>query len=319
VGYVGRASLVVLALVGASVVPTTAAARLHGRIVFASDRRANLNDEGQAIWTMRADGTHARRLTQLHGGTANVLDSQPDWSPSGRQIVFTRSDHGHESLWLMTDQGRRLHRLASDAEAPAWSPTGDWIAFNRPNQNGYNATVWLVHPDGSQPHPIGEGNGPAWSPDGKRLVAEEVQSDEEGGVAQAQLDVFGLDGSGRQTIFTSPDRGQPHSPAWSPNGRRIVFTREFFAEEALGELWSVPSAGGEATLLTRNADRASFAPNGGTIVFETERRVGGPFGGSGFLDGLDVIDADGRHRRRLAGQKGWIVKRASLADPDWHR
>jgi Tol biopolymer transport system component len=314
--YLARASLAALALAGA-LMPAAAAARLHGRIVFVSERRLSLTEPpGEAVWTMRADGTHARRLTRLRN---LVLDGDPVWSPSGRWIAFGRSDHGHTSIWLMTAGGRRAHRLISDGMRPAWSPAGGWIAFTRSDPNSSNGTVWVVRPDGSQANPIGTGGQPAWSPDGKRLVAATEETDDNGSLGQGKIDVFNLDGSGRRTLFASPERGHPYSPAWSPNGRQIVFTRDFFVEGSLGELWSIPSAGGDAARLARNADRAAFSPSGRKIVFVTERRLRQALGGFGFEDGLDVVNADGRSRHPIAGQRHWARLRTSLEDPDWHR
>lgn len=117
----------------------------------------------------------------------------PSWSPSGAAIVFAgaikadRSSCNLQELFVMdastgttrqlTDiPGDRLGREMREAivaegdptnrwhksNHPAWSPDGQWIAFNSPKG------ISLIHPDGTSLHVIIKPPGltPAWSPDG---------------------------------------------------------------------------------------------------------------------------------------------------------
>ena len=60
--------------------------------------------------------------------------------------------------------------------------------------------------------------GPAWSPDGKRLV---FTSDRQG-----NTEVFVIDADGTDAINLSRDPGQDTDPAWSPDGETIAFASE---------------------------------------------------------------------------------------------
>jgi WD40 repeat protein len=107
----------------------------------------------------------------------------PSWSPDSRRIVAT----GPRGLWVInvaTGAEREILSLGPDeVGAPAWSPDGRWIAFQRREPTtGLDAPplgssqLWLVRPDGSglrQLTRLTEADAygpPAWSPDGRRLA-----------------------------------------------------------------------------------------------------------------------------------------------------
>ena len=109
---------------------------------------------------------------------ADIRPFQPSLSPDGR-IVFVRG-FGHAGLtdsivlFVGNRDGtgiRQLTRAADgDATYPAWSPTGEWIAFRVFESGQPDGGIYLIGPDGSDRRRLFSGEYPTWSPDGKKLA-----------------------------------------------------------------------------------------------------------------------------------------------------
>jgi eukaryotic-like serine/threonine-protein kinase len=102
---------------------------------------------------------------------------------------------------------------------------------------------------------------PAFSPDSER-IAFRSERDGEG------IYVMGSTG---ESVKRLTDFG--HDPAWSPDGKQIVFSsgdgQNPWSRDALAQLWVVPSSGGEVRQLTKEGDavQPSWSPHGRRIAF----------------------------------------------------
>lgn len=121
------------------------------------------------------------------GGLKVVSESPPGqhvgdpvFSPDGSQIAFFRdkagvSPQGAGAVFTVNVDGTNLRRITPWGGAfldQAWSPDGQWIAYQRPY-----GVITLVHPDGTGRHdlplalPPGSGaQNPTWSPDGQWIT-----------------------------------------------------------------------------------------------------------------------------------------------------
>ncbi|HYN37355.1 MAG TPA: hypothetical protein VEV82_10320 [Actinomycetota bacterium] len=179
-----------------------------------------------SIYVMRANGTHARRVTH-RGATCATShrfeDFAPTVAPSGRQLAFERSDHkrGKNAIFIIRLDGtgaRRVTPWRIDAAQPDWSPNGRWITFRTQQGSETRGNISLVHPNGKGLHRITHGGGKkkwlscSFAPNGKRIVAGRAPGSGEEG--HADLYVMNLNGAGRRNL-TRSDRWES-APDWGP-------------------------------------------------------------------------------------------------------
>ena len=178
-------------------------ATLSGRIVF-----SNLQD----VWSINADGTDLRRLTD-----SPWPDFDPSWSSDGRFIAYRSEPDEYPELWVMNADRSGQHRLTPDGGFPDWSPGCSMIAYAPGGGPSGRSWIAIMNPDGSGrrrvPHTDG-GEYPSWSPDGKRIAFNSNLSGE------GLMYVVDVDGS---RVVDSSRVGQGHEVAWSPDGRSILF------------------------------------------------------------------------------------------------
>jgi Tol biopolymer transport system component len=175
---------------------------------WSPDGRRLAYDDGNQILVARADGTHSRSV---------AVGSHPAWSPDGREIAFVAPDPDGGSdtgIWRL-DLGTGTRKQVTDGPedlSPDWSRKGV-IAFRRGFQRDDDyGNVFTVRPDGSGLTRLTGpgGDGPSWSPDGRRLLF--TRGD--------QLRVIGAAG-GRSRAIRVPQAS--HAGAvWSPDGRLIA-------------------------------------------------------------------------------------------------
>ena len=192
------------------------------------------------IYTARADGTRARRLTRY-----GVYTAEGVLSPDGKKIVFTSLKDGDLDIYVMASDGKNVrqltHQLGYDGGA-WWSPDGKRIVYRanhpvveaevraykdllaqrlvRPNK----MDLWLMNADGSDQHQIthlsAASFGPSWTSDGKRIV---FSSNHHTDPKLGNFDLFLInpDGTGLEQVTTAPTFDG--FPMFSPDGKRIVW------------------------------------------------------------------------------------------------
>ena len=235
------------------------------RIAFVSSGDEAEEDENRhELYVMDVDGGDATQLTKNE-----ALDAEPSWSPDGKRIAFVRADywgtdHVETSLRVIDAEGSGEETLVQEEplvfiSSPAWSPDGGRIAFSRASFAGekLELTLHVMRSDGSSRIQVAEQAGqPAWSPDGKRIAFVSL-ADRHGETCfhdcEASGEIYVAEANGEHATRLTKSHANDTSPAWSPDGKQIIFSSDRSnPQDHEVELYVVPASGGAPNRLTRN-------------------------------------------------------------------
>ncbi len=193
---------------------------------------------GGQIWLMNADTSNLRQITQ-----SSTFKGGPSWSPDGTQMVFIlvknpgspsdpqpeigimNADGTNERI-LTTEDRVNVRRepdgtttvleTAHDANAPAWSPVDNRIAFWSGIENQYGQ-IWVINSDGSGSVELTEdpthrnSDDPSWSPDGKNILFSTARS------GRGEIWIMDADGSNERKLSDDIKAGPfPGRASWQP-------------------------------------------------------------------------------------------------------
>ncbi|HEX6363480.1 MAG TPA: hypothetical protein VFZ93_11010, partial [Albitalea sp.] len=220
-------------------------------------------DDGREVNATRVlDRTTGRRLRAWRRNGSGALA----WLPDGSGLVVSQLEFAgpyrlRQDLWRIDDDGE--HRLTHGARVqdPDVSRTGRIVAI----ENGAG-TTWpvLVDADGSRRALTGAMPDvhwafPRWAPDGGRIALSRFTR---GRYAIVVLDTLG------RTLHEIDDDGVATSPAWSPDGRTLVWSSD---RSGIANLYAAEVAAGaplrQVTQVVTGAFTPDIAPDGEWLYF----------------------------------------------------
>jgi len=160
-------------------------------------------------------------------------------------------------------------------------PGKDGRIFFASDRDG-SSEIYSMKPNGTDQRRLTETAGqefaPAVSANGRWVAFSFLPSD---GSTRTRLVVMRADGSSRRNV--TGDRFQADiSPSFSPNGRRLVFTRETDPATENGRIWTIglkPGSTGQQLITIAPARQYTpeYTPDGRKIFF-TQQSLSAPFG-----------------------------------------
>jgi len=164
------------------------------KIIFCSNKntpnlKADWWDQYHDIYTMRADGSDVKRITD-----SRTVCTFPVWSPDGKRMAYRKVI---KTPGFYDDKNLTLANTNSEVFVSNIDGTGE---MNLSKSAAYDG--W-----------------PAWSPDGSKIAFGSNRA----GVTQLYL--ISADGSHLIRLVNDRETDEDTRPAWSRDGTKIAFTR----------------------------------------------------------------------------------------------
>lgn len=201
----------------------------------------------------------------------------PSFAPDGRQFVYSWKPEGEKfaKLYVRSTGGvnpRPLTKGIRDDVFPAWSPSGNLVAFMR--LDGPECELWAIRPDGSDETKLADcavdSAGPLeWTNDGNAIVFAYRTAP----VLPTQLVSVTL-ADQKMAGVTNPVIGQPGDslPAIASTGRRMVFQRS--RSVGVADLQLIETSTGQPERLTKDGVEtygAAWEPGNRSVIFASPR------------------------------------------------
>ncbi len=184
-------------------------------------------DNHKALYLSYANNKPRVHLRNLNSGSDHVfgrfkeMTFAPRFSPDGKEVAISYSHDGSSDVYLMDISAKSPKQLTKGPyinTSPYFSPDGQKIAFV--SDRSGSPQLYVMDRDGSNQERITFNKGsyftPIWSPRGDYIAfTKKVQG-------TFYIGVIRPDGSGERMLTQGY---LVESPAWSPNGRVIIYTR----------------------------------------------------------------------------------------------
>ncbi len=234
------------------------------------------------LWRQKLGSREAVQLTDGPG-----YDSEPDWSPDGRFILYTSYRNDALELWLLNLHDGTSRALVANGAVnldARWSPDGNRIAYVSTAHKGrWHVFVHAV----SEGKPAGEAVritedrdsglpryyyskfdqylSPTWSPDGKDLILVSNRGDVWGSGDLWRMEV--RPDAAMRLVRKEETNWKAH-PDWARDGRRVVYSS--YLGRQRNQLWLTTAEGGDPFELTYcecDHTRPRWSPDGRRIAF----------------------------------------------------
>lgn len=224
---------------------------LSGRLLYSV---ANMDAKRWELW----------EFNFASGASSKIADwrTELDISRDGKQIAYFAwpGDAGEKAgIWIMDGNLSNNRLVVPGGVYPVFSPGGDRLAANG------GEDIWVFTTDAKDFRPLTRGEYPDWSPISDEIVHRGCRG---GDCGLWIIDANSKDPNAKQRLTTGGSDGQP---AWSPDGKRIVYISK---EDGNFEIYVINKDGsGKQRLTTEPASDGlpTWSPDGKWIAFRSDR------------------------------------------------
>ncbi|MBV9625222.1 MAG: CehA/McbA family metallohydrolase [Acidobacteria bacterium] len=238
-----------------------------------------------SLWVQELGTATAVELTAADG-----YDYQPDWSPDGRAIVFTRYRENAMELWVVDARDGRSRQLTSGGAVnlePRFSPDGNRLAFVSTAGSGHFhifvghfaggelTNVEQLTPENISSLPryyyskVDHEISPVWTRDGKEIlfISNRGHIHGTGGLwhVEARPRADGREIHYEETTWKA-------RPDFSPDGKRIIYAS--YLGRSWHQLWVMPAGGGDVFPISYgdyDNTNPRWSPDGTKVAFISNR------------------------------------------------
>jgi Tol biopolymer transport system component len=211
-----------------------------------------------AFKEFRGDRTAIVLLDQSGGNEVELTQGMPTpsgeqfmWAPDGSRLAYAGGPFLNTDIYTLGADGRDLTRLTFDA--------GGSRIFDD------DAT---------------------WSPDGTRIAYRNtVRVHLASGAYRIDDEIWTMDADGKNKHALTHDAGHKYTPAWSPDGTRILYAR--LSSAGKYAVYIVDAVSGNVMFVGPGDYVGTWSPDGTHLVVSNGH-------------GIDVLNADGTGRRTIA-------------------
>ena len=194
--------------------------------------RFHPDGEDIAFMAYRGPQPQIYQLDLITGAETRLGDFQgmtfaPHFAPDGRRVAMSLAADGNSDIYvldLITREQRRLTDHPAIDTSPSFAPDGRRLVFN--SDRAGTPQLYVMNANGSGVERISFGRGqygsPVWSPRGDLIAFTKIQG------GYFHIGVMRPDGSDERLLTRST---LDEAPAWAPNGRVIVFSRENYGAD----------------------------------------------------------------------------------------